>query len=1043
MSDDPRSPRGSEPPSLNARLDIPEGERYRTTGLLGQGGMGAVHAVRELRLDREEALKVAIQPGPEVEARLLREASLTSRLEHPGIVPVLSAGRLPDGRAYYTMRVIRGESLQAALRRAPDLPARLALMRSYLDATEALAHAHSRGVIHRDLKPANVMLGEHGGTVVVDWGLATTLDATALPPLRPPEPPAEPTWLPGEDLPSNPTHGPATLTLPPARPAPPVGSSAWELTRPGEIFGTPAYMPPEQARGEPLDRRADVYALGGVLYAILTGRPPRLTEDPSEPVAALLDLAPDAPPELIAIAERAMDPIPARRYRDAGELAADVAAWFEGRRVWAYSYSSMDLVRRAIRAWRVPLIVSAVALIAVAAAVGVGWWRTVVERNRAVQAEKAAVLAQVGSDAYLARALLAQARVATDRGQRAQAELLSAHRLRLGESPEARGTLARFAGIARPTLLSAVALSDCSMGEIDRTGERVACLGTKEARIYAVARPEHPVAILPAAFSQARFCGPDEGLVVLRTLGNEVQVVDLDSGARTAVATVGPVVALYQETTSGSVVAHAGTRLVEIDPVARTERVLGACANSESLVGGHLGSAGQVLLVCATQSSGAQVRTLEPTGSWRPVLEIPSADGVVTGTWVGEGSDPPLLVGTERGLLYVRDAEAAARRLETGLEAIVNIEVYKDRVALRDVSGQVSVLDLEAGASAVRLPDGLGTPRWIADGARLRLFGASVEDWSIPAEGMRGEHALEAGVSAVAISSDARLLGWSLGSGRVTVVERESGRVVLDRVLDASVAKDLAFSADGRRLAVGAARGPGALVYGLPGGELLETVPSKGVRRVAWLGEDLLVAPYEAGLLRDHGGVVRTLASPGGPVGELDSFAEGDGVVLVEDPDVIYRLRLGDAAPTPLAGLAGVQAVAATGDSVYAVSSAEIRRIDRPDAAPVVVPLPRGICGGALEVGVAPAGRVVAVGCFDGMILVFAGDDLHLLATLRGHTSRVGSLAFDGSGRWLLSGGWDATARIWDLSVLDRGPEELIAPLEASWGMGLDEALGG
>ncbi len=161
---------------------IDPSERYVVGARLGAGGMGVVHAARDRALGRDVALKV-LRPDqgadPRTGARLAREAALTSRLDHPGVVTVYDAGRLPDGRAFYSMRLVRGRTLADAVADAPDASARRRLVRAVLAAAEAGAAAHDSGIVHRDLKPSNILLGPHGETQVADWGLAMPVPAAA------------------------------------------------------------------------------------------------------------------------------------------------------------------------------------------------------------------------------------------------------------------------------------------------------------------------------------------------------------------------------------------------------------------------------------------------------------------------------------------------------------------------------------------------------------------------------------------------------------------------------------------------------------------------------------------------------------------------------------------------------------------------------------------------------------------------------------------------------------------------------------------------
>jgi serine/threonine protein kinase len=267
------------------------------------------------------AIKVA-RGGGEAASRLIAEAQHTASLDHPMIVAVHDTGVTADGRPFYAMRLIRGRALSAALRGA-DQGERLRLLKHVLDACHAVAYAHSLGVLHRDLKPANVMIGEFGETQVVDWGLGTRRGAGGAVARR-------------------------------------------GVTIAGSVLGTPAYMSPEQARGERVDARADVWGLGTILYEVITGRPPHGDDDESAAmtharggeVASGATIAPDMPRELCAIADRALqrDPaLPLRRRRQARRGHRPLHGRRPRRRPRLFA---VGIARRVIRAWKGPLVVA-------------------------------------------------------------------------------------------------------------------------------------------------------------------------------------------------------------------------------------------------------------------------------------------------------------------------------------------------------------------------------------------------------------------------------------------------------------------------------------------------------------------------------------------------------------------------------------------------------------------------------------------------------------------------------------------------------------
>jgi serine/threonine protein kinase len=305
----------------------PEGtrSRYTLTRLHAMGGLGKVWLAHDTELNREVALK-EIKPEvaghPEMWRRFLKEAQVTGQLEHPNIVPVYELARRPeDGHPFYTMRFVRGRTLREAIaehhkRRvggAADPVERLKLLQAFVSVCQAIGFAHSRGVIHRDLKPGNVVLGEFGEVIVLDWGLAKTLD------------------------PDDPDAAPAVSLTDEARA---------EATRAGRQLGTPAYMAPEQADGRPdlVDARTDIYGLGSILFETLTGHPPHKGNDGADMVRRVAtgetprarEAEPSTPRALDAICAKAMALERTDRYASARELAEDIERWLADTPVSTY-----------------------------------------------------------------------------------------------------------------------------------------------------------------------------------------------------------------------------------------------------------------------------------------------------------------------------------------------------------------------------------------------------------------------------------------------------------------------------------------------------------------------------------------------------------------------------------------------------------------------------------------------------------------------------------------------------------------------------------
>jgi serine/threonine-protein kinase len=290
-----------------------EGQRLQVGRRIGAGGMGVVNEARDRRLRRRMAIKVLRREAherPMSRRRFIEEAQITSQLDHPNIIPVHEFGRDREGCLYFTMKLVAGDTLTErlaamppAMRTAEDL---YDLLQVFLKVCDAVAFAHSRGVIHRDLKPDNVMVGAFGEVYVMDWGLAKATGRAEVDD-------EAPSLAPNEDR---------------------------LQTAEGIAVGTPAYMSPEQASGQAglADERSDVFALGAILYQILTHEPPY----PEMPIAELLKAAEQCqimppqrrassplPPRLCTIAMKALSKDPNERHQSALELGQEVERFLQ------------------------------------------------------------------------------------------------------------------------------------------------------------------------------------------------------------------------------------------------------------------------------------------------------------------------------------------------------------------------------------------------------------------------------------------------------------------------------------------------------------------------------------------------------------------------------------------------------------------------------------------------------------------------------------------------------------------------------------------
>lgn len=335
--------------SQSSEVDVKYIGPYRDLGLLGVGGMGEIRKIYDERLNRTLAMKIVhkeLLKRSAVIARFVEEAQVGAQLQHPNIVPIHEIGQLDDGRLYFTMREIRGRTLKDVIdevhesiedrqwKQTASGWSFRRLVDAFHEVCGAMEYAHSKGVLHRDLKPENIMLGEYGEVLVVDWGIAKVLGQV--------------------DLLSQMSEMDLVSTE--------RSQTRQHATQMGQIAGTPSYMSPEQAMGQvnKLDVRSDIYALGTILYEILTGKPayygntgveilqkviagppPSISVVPATKDRLLspevvrqttdeLDVLPRLPSVLVVACERAMSRKQKDRYADVAEFGRVVSDWMDG-----------------------------------------------------------------------------------------------------------------------------------------------------------------------------------------------------------------------------------------------------------------------------------------------------------------------------------------------------------------------------------------------------------------------------------------------------------------------------------------------------------------------------------------------------------------------------------------------------------------------------------------------------------------------------------------------------------------------------------------
>ena len=401
---EPASTSGDFGTELVERLAGREGNfnRYEHKGELARGGQGAILRVWDEDLRRNLAMKVTLaqseaagtsEVDPKTLGRFLEEAQVTGQLDHPGIVPIHELGLDHEGGVYFTMRLVKGIDLARVFEKVPTGEEgwnKTRVLGVLLKVCEALSYAHSKRVIHRDLKPANIMVGRFGEVYVMDWGLARVLGSADR-----------------KDIRVRPASSLTMSRVQSDRREQAESADSPLVTMDGDVLGTPAYMSPEQARGdlEAMGPASDVYSMGAILYQLLASHMPYVPPDArlnayavwglvqNGPPTPVSQIATDAPAELVAICEKAMAREVADRYADMRELAEDVRAFVEHRVVHAYRTGPMVELRKWVERNR-GLAVSMLALVVLTVAGSTTAAVVLAAKNQSIQLARDDALAE-------------------------------------------------------------------------------------------------------------------------------------------------------------------------------------------------------------------------------------------------------------------------------------------------------------------------------------------------------------------------------------------------------------------------------------------------------------------------------------------------------------------------------------------------------------------------------------------------------------------------------------------------------------------------
>ena len=819
---------------------------YRFISEEGRGGLGRVMRARDKRTQRLVAVKEMLVDSPAAAERFRREAMITANLQHPGIVPVYEVGHWRSGQPFYAMKLVEGRTLREVIEEAGGLAARLGLLHHVTAVAEALAYAHSRRIIHRDLKPSNILAGAFGETLIIDWGLAKDLSETG-------------------DEPDEERGGTAS------------GDSG--LTRAGSVIGTPAYMAPEQARGEPADERSDVYALGCVLYHLLTGEMPYSGSDSvvddllAGPPASIAERLPDAPADLRAIVERAMARDPRRRYADASEVAADLRRFETGKLVAAHAYSTGQLVRRWVRRHRGAVAVGVAAAVGLAVLGAVSFKQVAAERD---VAERQRALAETAERDAIAARESARGRLADVHEELGRRELSAGEPFRalahLAETAAIRGEL-------RPGLryLSGRALEPATAiaGVIDLGAELVTSRRSADRRWAAFA----------TAGDRIDLWSLERGVMVARVSApGRVHDVAITGGGRLFAATGAgliafrgdqgrswgkdPVSRVAVDESSGRVFAARIDGRVEVrsldggDLKATWEGVAGPIDGFELVAGGRR------LLIVADDSSRAR---LLDTASGKRLVEIPEA------RYHAASPDGSRFLLTRPETTEVFDASSGRRiaTLSSG-RAYQVLMPSAARVLTANLASEATLWDARSGERVASLEghtpgnpifgDGDREGRWLATSFRP----GTVRVWELASGHPVGELR----------HPSTPIFGIAFGDERVVAAGRDGLRLVWERSAlrnrqglfgHRDRARRIAYNRDGSRIATGGEDGT-ARIWNPLTGDLVATIAGHD-GRVTWVE----LAADGRLLTADAGGTIRIA---GGDSWEVSSTLSGHQALI-------------------------------------------------------------------------------------------------------------------------------------------------------------------
>lgn len=1002
---DSRSPRSRWDKDVSSTARELGSVRYEKTALIGEGGMGRVWLGWDTQLERQVAIK---EPHEHGRALLEREAILTAKLEHPGIAKIHDVYADEDGRECFVMQLIRGETLDALVRGLPPLYKAEALtkhVRQLMSVCQAIAHAHARGLLHGDLSPRNVLVSPDDSTYVIDWGLARPL----------------------------------------------VGGCVRDPERLGDA-GTPGFRAPEiLTRTIALGPAADVWSLGALLAMIITGAPPVL--DGSHEVQFSGE-ARERHPALCAIAARCLAADPARRYASAHQLGMELDAWFEGRRLFAYTPSTKELFRRTLRRHRHAAIVSLLSFVVIVITIAISFVLTRDEAQRARLAEMRAQDQAAKANRVLMQARAQQARRALEAGDTHTALVAIQAGLELGDHPDLRGLLLELWAISLPERVSTIALPTCAGrwfigadehtmlcadadfrvimyrhgsavwtydpidlvergANLDTMGAGVESLPTKWAKFRRPDRAEYLRSVM--FFQDARFAG---GRVFLRDNGDQMHVIDARTGELE-----------YIDERKGQFLSGPfPDRMSTSAPIRPLSDALGAnpCDADLGVVG-----------VRSRRELGITFYLCSDSSIWR----VSKRDN--TSAQLLEGGTGVNLVfeHSRTGAVYIATRSGVIERLAGGHRTLVCPFVPKQMIEVTDtpyvlvqgVEGSMYLFDHHAMQWVASLPPDTSAFRARRDGKIWLVRNNALEAWQVPTHPRTHRYTQTSGFASVSWAHQGEHLAVADGDGVVQVLEPLSGALPTSTRLGETVAKSVA-PVLGTTDFYAITAGDSPLMRVSRRGERALQTPSPiqwstGARRVASLEQGTLVLSGFGQHLNvfARGSLEKTKIDAKGVFTDISVAPNYSGLLAV-NPREVWRLDASaPRAPVPVIRHADKRrrAGALRSDGTFALLGADELTVHAPDGQTTS----RYTLGsGGQDVRWHPHHPWLVTTHVDGSVNIFRAHDseLELLARAHAHNARVSEASVHHDGRWLATVSWDATMALYDLDALDRTPLELL-----------------